>query len=285
MNAAQIITGEKVQQYANVYLGDKDDLYWNPVIGAQKDKHVYIDRMILLNQEYNNPRIIFCYSHKIEKLASILHLFLNPFILITHNSDENIRETPTTKKILDCEKVDKWYSQNVGFFHPKLFMVPIGLANSMWPHGNLQLFENTTFMSKLGNKTRRTFFNFNIHTNRTLRESCYNSLRNSLDFLPNIDPTENLKRLSNYEFCICPEGNGADCHRIWEALYLKVVPIMVKSAFTETLMRNNIPIVVLNSWDEYPGIEPQLKYEDYSFDIIERNYSMDNFMQKMIEDL
>lgn len=288
MNASQIITGEKVQQYANIYLGDSGDMYWNPLIQRQPEKHLFLDILVNLNKneiEYNNPRVVFCYSHKIEKLASIIHLFMNPFILITHNSDENIRETLITKKILDCEKLVKWYSQNVCFFHPKLFMVPIGLANSMWPHGNLQIFNDVEFMKNIGNKTKRTFFNFNINTNRTLREPCYNSLVNFLEFLPNIDPTENLKRLSVYEFCICPEGNGADCHRIWEALYLKVVPVMVKSNFTETLLRNNIPIVLLNSWDEYPEIESQLKYEDYSFDIIEREYSIDNFMQKVIEDM
>lgn len=282
MNSRQIITGEKVQQFADIYLGDSEDFNWNPVIQRQNSKHVYLDMLINSNQvEYNNPRVIFCYSHKIEKLVSIIHLFMNPFVLITHNSDQNIYDTPTTRKIVECKNLLKWYSQNVCYFHPKIFMVPIGLANTMWLHGKLHLFDNSEFMNTIGTKTKRTFFNFNINTNRTLREPCYYSLKDSLEFLPNIEPTENLKRLSNYEFCICPEGNGSDCHRIWEALYLKVVPVMVNSHFVQTLIRNNIPIVVLNSWDEYKVIEPQLDYRAYSFDVIEREYSFDEFMKKV----
>ena len=36
-------------------------------------------------------------------------------------------------------------------------------------------------------------------------------------------------KLSYYKFAICPEGNGVDCHRIWECIYLGVVPIIIDS--------------------------------------------------------
>ena len=37
--------------------------------------------------------------------------------------------------------------------------------------------------------------------------------------------------LLNYMFVICPEGNGIDTHRMWEALYLRTIPIIKKYDF------------------------------------------------------
>jgi hypothetical protein len=74
---------------------------------------------------------------------------------------------------------------------------------------------------------------------------------------------ENLKRLKDYEFCICPEGNGVDTHRLWEAIYLKTIPIVVKSEFTNILIKNNVPVVVLENWSELDI--GNLHYHDYNF--------------------
>jgi hypothetical protein len=66
-----------------------------------------------------------------------------------------------------------------------------------------------------------------------------------------IIPYDNLLRLNDYEFCICPEGNGVDTHRLWECLYLKVVPIVVNSQFTKLLIKYNIPMVIIEKWDDF----------------------------------
>ena len=41
--------------------------------------------------------------------------------------------------------------------------------------------------------------------------------------------------LKKSKFCICPEGNGPDCHRLWESLYLDVIPICKRSIFFEII--------------------------------------------------
>jgi len=45
---------------------------------------------------------------------------------------------------------------------------------------------------------------------------------------------------------VCPRGNGIDCHRVWETLYLGRVPIIKK----ERAMRyfEELPIVFLDDW-------------------------------------
>ena len=46
---------------------------------------------------------------------------------------------------------------------------------------------------------------------------------------------------------ICPQGNGVDCHRNWEVLYLKRVPIMKKSKYLQELYKY-YPILWVNDF-------------------------------------
>ena len=86
-------------------------------------------------------------------------------------------------------------------------------------------------------------------------------MSNKLEWLNTIDPINNLLRLKDYKFCICPEGNGVDTHRLWEVLYLKVVPIVINSDFTKILNKYNVPLFVLNNWNDFD--ETKLNYQNY----------------------
>ena len=255
-----IVTGEKIQQLCDIYFGFEDDFEYNPIIKKQNSKHFNLNN---LNIEITNPYYIFCYTHRVKELSKKIHLFKNNFALVTHNSDGEIRYEPEILNILNCPKLDKWYSQNICIENPKLHFLPIGIANSMWPHGNINMYNSEITLHNSLTKSKNIYFNFNIDTNKSKRLSCFNSLRNKLAWLDNISPPENIVRLSQHKFCICPEGNGVDTHRLWEALYLKTVPIVIRSEFTNILQKNNIPLVILNSWSELD--ETKLNYNDHDF--------------------
>jgi hypothetical protein len=256
----QIVTGERIQQICDVYFGFKEDFDFNPVIKQQVDKQFNLNNF---NVELNNPYFIFCYSHRIKELSSKIHLFKNKFALITHNSDGEIKNESEIINILNCPNLDKWYAQNICFENPKLYFLPIGIANSQWEHGNINIFNNKVIKFNSCNKTKNIYFNFNIDTNKSKRSICFNSLKYKLTWLDNISPSDNIIRLSQYKFCICPEGNGVDTHRLWESLYLKTVPIVIKSDFTNILQKNNVPLVILNSWDELD--EKKINYNEHDF--------------------
>jgi hypothetical protein len=261
LNIMNVITGERIQQGCDIYLGYIEDFHFNPLIKQQTGKHVYLNH---LNSKFDNHYLVFCYSHRIAELSTKIHLFKNKFTLVTHNSDGEVRECDHVFKILECANLDKWYAQNLCLIHDKLFFLPIGIANSQWAHGNLELFYNNEFM-KDREKTKRVYFHFNIDTNRTKRQPCYDALRGKLEWLQSVDPIHNLVRLKEYEFCICPEGNGVDTHRLWEALYLKTVPIVIKSEFTDTI-KDKVPLVILDSWNDFDI--SKLDYSKYKFDKI-----------------
>lgn len=253
-----IITGERLQNICDVYLGPYE--IYNPNIDKSKIIDIYT-----IQDNYDNPNKIFCYSKNIEQLCKIIHYFKNKFILISHNSDYDILNTDNINKLLNNDKLVKWYAQNLTFTHEKIHIAPIGLANSQWKHGNLSLFNDINFMNNIQNKSLNIYFNFDINTNKQYRQECYDKLKNKINFLPKLDSLQNLQRLSNYKFCICPRGNGIDTHRLWEALYLRVVPICINDEFVNILKNEyKVPLLIINKWEDLDI--NSLNYNEYDFD-------------------
>jgi len=251
------MNGERFQQLADMYLGTASDFLYNPVIFEQMEKHQILDD---IDGPFDNPPTLFLYTHLLEPFSKKLQHFMNPFTLITHNSDFNLLELdPVVRQILDSGKLVCWWGQNLCFIHPKMRILPIGLANTMWDHGKIE-----NYMIDSTNKSEDIYFNFNIYTNREKREVCYNVLKTQLPFLPMLPVAQNVNRLAKYKWCICPEGNGVDTHRLWEAMYLRCVPIVLRSPFIDALMHyteGELPIYVVETWSNlnFPNFEPFFK--------------------------
>ena len=236
-----MISGEKIQQLCDVFCGTEYDLNRNTIISTQKNKHINIG---LLNSEWNNPTLIFCYSCSLSIFLSKLYLFKNKFVLVSHNEDTNI--TDEYRILADSKFVIRWYAQNVMMVHPKLHLLPIGIANAMWLHGNPYNFININ-----KEKENKIYFYFNISTNTKERQICKNILESKgLQFGSLKSHTDYLNDLSKCKFAICPPGNGIDCHRTWECYYMNVIPILLRSTFTEHLS-NILPCILLNNWNDF----------------------------------
>ena len=93
---------------------------------------------------------------------------------------------------------------------------------------------------------------FNVFTNYKVRKPVKNLIEKfhfveSKEFESTKDYFNNLV---DYMFVLCPEGNGADTHRIWESLLLNVIPVVVKTPFSENLKRNSVPCLYLDRWED-----------------------------------
>ena len=55
---------------------------------------------------------------------------------------------------------------------------------------------------------------------------------NSLDF---------YRLLARYGYVACPSGQGVDSHRVWEALYLGVTPIVIASSLAP--LYDQLPVI------------------------------------------
>ncbi|CAF3028340.1 unnamed protein product [Rotaria sp. Silwood2] len=56
------------------------------------------------------------------------------------------------------------------------------------------------------------------------------------------------KRNRQYPLWLSPRGNGIDCHRTWEALYLDAIPIVWHSTIDS--LYSDLPIIIINNWNE-----------------------------------
>lgn len=67
-----------------------------------------------------------------------------------------------------------------------------------------------------------------------------------------------LYNLAQSKFMICPRGNAIDCHRNWEVIYMRRVPIMKRHSYLEDLYRN-YPVLFV---EKYSDITEELLIEN-----------------------
>jgi hypothetical protein len=56
-----------------------------------------------------------------------------------------------------------------------------------------------------------------------------------------------LGSLLEHKFCLCPNGNGVDCYRTWECLYLGCTPILQIHSGTHYMINKRLPIIFSHS--------------------------------------
>jgi hypothetical protein len=61
--------------------------------------------------------------------------------------------------------------------------------------------------------------------------------------------SEFLGKMCQSKFMICPRGNAIDCHRNWEVLYMRRVPIMKHHPYLEVLFKD-YPVLFVNDYSE-----------------------------------
>lgn len=225
--------------------------------------YIYDETSTLDPQEVREGRTVFVKSDMLDDFFAKIHPHISfPYVLISHNSDRNIVESDIIK--ID-DKIIHWFAQNVLVNHPKITPIPIGIENAHYHmHGVTKVFDS--LRKKTTDRNSRILFGFNIKTNPAEREHAFNTLIH----LPTahaikgwIAPRKYLELLRAYGFVASPPGNGVDCHRTWEALYLKTIPIVKRSIGVESFESLGLPIWIINNWDElleYTEDELQERY-------------------------
>ncbi len=197
------------------------------------------------------------------------------FVLFTANSDHPI--DGRYERYLRRRKLRAWFAMNVELEHPKLHPIPIGLANPHWPHGNTAALKRV--QASPAAKTRLFDTSFSLATNPEVRRYCVE--QTGLDVTPPRPFEEYLHQLSGAYFCISPRGNGIDCHRTWEALYLRTVPVVTRSVLTDR--HPDLPLIVLDDWAEFRAIEfTKELYERTWGDWSPDSLSLDSYLARIL---
>lgn len=263
------ISGEKLQEIADITIIFKDQNnreLWEAQIKNTNSKFFIIDKDI--PAEVYNADIYFVYTHGLPRFfKSIYPNIKKPFKLISHNSDEGI--DIGYKDYLNNNLLTDWYCSNKHILHNKLKSIPIGLANSQWPHGDFA----SMIIHSGSEKNNLVYKNFDKNTNIGERDICdHITSQNGIFMQPNRSLDEYWKKLSEAFYAISPPGNGIDCHRIWECLYLQTVPIVkYHDHFSDFI---DLPILFIESWDQVtiPFLRENInKFKDVNWSIKELN--------------
>lgn len=250
----EFITGERFQKLADVSIipegNEAGESNCDFVIQQQTNndyKVFYYNSNTNTIPEYvQNARTIFVNNWTLEKFFSkIFPLLKNKYVFISHNSDASFTEKYA--EFLNSDKVLRWYSQNTSLVHDKLFSLPIGIANQQYPHGDLGLLDSVINASY--NKEYLVYKNFDMYTNYQVRSYINHvTTQNNIFMSARSDQPSYLSSLAKSFFCISPPGNGVDCHRVWECLYLKTVPVIKKDVCYHHF--SHLPILFIDDWNQ-----------------------------------
>ncbi|MBN1242901.1 MAG: hypothetical protein JXA15_09390 [Spirochaetales bacterium] len=206
--------------------------------------------------------VVFCEGDHVESLLRAkAEAGGRNFVLVSGNSDINFGDE---FRALLPSSLRHWFGQNVLFEDPRVSPLPIGLENRYY--GNSGKVERIERIKRLGGeKQTRIFCSFNVATNRREREPALAAARRHPLGTGNenrISIEEFQTLMASCKFALSPPGNGFDCHRTWEALYLGTVPIVKKSAWSDYFIRLGIPMLAVDSWDELASFD-ESKLDDW----------------------
>jgi hypothetical protein len=195
-----------------------------------------------------NGDVVFVATHELTRFrAETLPAIAAKFILITHNSDEGIDEPKA--ELAEDVRIVKWFAQNDMAAHSKIVRVPIGLENR-WRHNNGIIGDYRRLLREEPEKVPRILYGFSVGTNAAERGPALEALKAApgADALVWTNSRAYRRKLSGYCFVASPPGNGVDCHRTWEALYLGVLPIVKRSPLYDGFP--GLPAVLVDDWRE-----------------------------------
>lgn len=156
--------------------------------------------------------------------------------------------------VLNSQKVTRWFGSNIDIVHPKLFSIPIGLAYEGERPG-VEDMVNSVIHETCGDPNYKkrclVYASYSFETNEIVRRKCFAETK---IMYPWVGFRENLEAIARSLFVISPNGNGFDCHRHWESLYLKTIPIVTEDN-VNIKFYSDIPFLVIKSWEDFKRIK------------------------------
>jgi hypothetical protein len=188
-----------------------------------------------------------------------------PIILITSDGDRNMpgsHDLNIINKLLESSMIIKWYTQNYDgtIKHEKLKHYPIGLSFHHHPlliNNNVNETINFLINTRINSDNKKRISNkilSDTHNSITHpeRKYLYDIIKNNknIEFTDRLSFTKITELYNKYNFVLSPRGNGLDCHRTWELFLAGVIVITKSSSLDEMYINNNLPVVILNDWNE-----------------------------------
>lgn len=235
-----------------------------------------------LNQfNVKSNSILFCNSSIVECLFKDLRKYnsLKNLTLIVSQTDRTINKR-LIKKIPNS--IIKVFAINIKEKTNILHPIPIGIANNYSPKNLLakDLNIDNNFNSI---KEFKIYLNFNELTNpkhRTWLKNYFNNFEWAYIENETLTLEEYKLKISNFQFILCPWGNGIDTHRIWESLYLGSIPVVKYHPTFENLL--GLPVIFVENYKQITLDFLKEKLNEINLTRIDLNFLDINYWLKYI---
>lgn len=194
----------------------------------------------------NEARSIFVEGHRFRELLANHGTEITAKVIVSGNSDENF-VTPLALP----ESVTVLLSQNNALpTHPRIRTLPIGIENIRLGRSGRKVFHEEVSNFKIDDQilvppmapTNKTRIRVVEHA---LKQPDLFDVRQTY-----LSERTYFKMTKRYRFIFCCEGNGFDSHRIWEALYQNLFPVMLETPWSTSLKWLNLPILFVKNLEE-----------------------------------
>ena len=248
------VSGEKISSLCDVSIYEKNHIETFDNIKKNCKKIIFANDKVddNIKQTIKESKSFFVKTdHVVYFEKSILPHIDHKFILVTHNSD---RTSGNNQGILNNKYLIKWFGQNM-IKSEKTEALPIGLENSCWKGWDF----NICKINLTNPKDKLLYLNFSLKTNKERKNTLNTIIANGFSKNESLEWKDYIKLLSEHKFCVSPLGNGADCHRTWEAIYVGCIPIIEKHPILYEHFRE-LPILFV---DDYSNITEEFLNSEY----------------------
>jgi len=228
---------------------------------------------LVVNEDVDNDWW-FVQSDFLEHFFRRLEPSSGSYVLFSHNGDRAVDRS--LRRFLRRPRLHAWFAANAALVDPKLHAFPLGIADRKWRHGDGAALLRVQHMGV--DKTNLVDASYDVSTFPTVREHC--RTETGIAPPPRREFEEYLHGLASSYFCIAPRGHGPDTHRVWEALYLRTVPVVTRSVLTD--QHPDVPMIVLDDWADFRRVElaPELYAETWgAFD--PQELELDRYLQRV----
>jgi len=217
-------------------------------------------------QNFERDDIVFLNLDKFIDFIRILYNNhpRNKFILITHNSDQ-----PFTDRHYEMiqNSVSKVYAINCTCTNPNVKTIPIGFRYEPLIPFRGQQMKTTDIIQKIPNiineKPILLYMNFVIATNKEKRTECFNNFAKEQWVTKEeiVSLEDFYMSILKSKYTLSPQGNGIDCHRIYESIYFNSIPILKTTPMDNYYRR--LPVIIVEDWSEVTEAFLTENYENY----------------------
>jgi len=223
------------------------------------------------------PSVIFVKTDEpyLAKFFEKASLIRHPFIVITHNGDNS----PDPKFYLNLKNdlLKYWAGSNLKLpntlaedatklCHKKLISIPIGYTNRYNRAGDPSSLIRAMKINRKHDKL--VLLSFNANTNQQERQPV-KKLFAEQSWVTTVSAHSQddfYSILAEHKFFFSPFGNGVDCHRTWEGLYLGSIPIirrMKEHAIWEKMFEE-LPVLFVDKWSDVTEDFLHAQYQNFA---------------------